>query len=343
MFEFVMRVFGGGASKGEDGVRKVDNLDRLLAGFDKKLGNLDQLVKPSEDAPPRTSFTSDLPREEVSIMQLSWREMLRVLPRMIPLQIRMRLGGRFYRRSFVSKRDEVSSEWVEELESMARAMGAKDIRYVKVPPQAIYEGMGVPCEYAVVFTVEMENEPLKTAPSLDCFLEVADGYSRLAKISNALTSWMRKTGVAAYPGTALGGHTDYTYLGELAGLGAIGYHGLLITPGEGARLRINTIYTNAKNLPIQKDNPHLWVRDFCSKCHKCIRKCPPQAIFEEPVPRTGGGMQCIDHKTCRDYFAGHFGCGVCLVVCPFSQAGYEKIHKQFKGAPDAPQFRIDPS
>jgi epoxyqueuosine reductase len=83
----------------------------------------------------------------------------------------------------------------------------------------------------------------------------------LALIGNQLAGFMRQNGFAAYPGTALGGLTDYPHLVEIAGLGAIGYHGLLITPNDGARLRINTIYTNITNLPIQTENEHLWVRD----------------------------------------------------------------------------------
>ncbi|MBK8934227.1 MAG: 4Fe-4S binding protein [Chloroflexi bacterium] len=133
-------------------------------------------------------------------------------------------------------------------------------------------------------------------------------------------------------------------MAELAEWGAIGYHGLLITPGEGARVRINTIYTNISNLPTLaatgRENEHLWVRDFCAMCHKCIRQCPVDAIFETPQPRGDGGMQTIDHAACRGYFHRKNGCGVCLAVCPFSHAGYEKVHGRFKGNPDAPQFRI---
>ena len=109
---------------------------------------------------------------------------------------------------------------------------------------------------------------------------------------------------------------------------------------EGARLRINTIYTNITNLPIKTENEHQWVRDFCAMCKKCVRSCPVDAIFEQPQARGDGGMQCIDHDACRDYFDQHFGCAVCLKVCPFSQIGYDKVHARFKGNNDAPQFRI---
>ena len=190
----------------------------------------------------------------------------------------------------------------------------------------------------------MDKEPIETAPSLDCQLEVMDGYKNMASIAKRLSQHLRQHGYAAYPGTALGGVTDYVHLAELAGLGAIGYHGLLISPGEGARLRINTIYTNIVNLPTLETtgqaNEHLWVRDFCAMCKKCVRQCPVNAIYDQPEPRGDGGMQSIDHATCRDYFTRNYGCGVCLAVCPFSHTGYEKVKERFKGNPNAPQFRI---
>ena len=216
--------------------------------------------------------------------------------------------------------------------------------YVKVPPNAIFQDKGIPCPYAILFTVEMDQEPINTAPSFECQLEVMDGYKRMSTIATNLAQFMRRAGFEAYPGTALGGLTDYVYLAELAGLGAIGYHGLLISPGEGARLRINTIYTNITNLPTLEAqgqvNGHVWVRDFCAMCKKCIRGCPVEAIFEEPRPRGDGGMQTIDHTACRDYFTEHYGCAVCLAICPFSRAGYDKVKARFKGNAAAPQFRI---
>lgn len=319
---------------------KVDMLDRLLEALDGKMHGLTELKLPAPDAPPRTSFTADIPPSQVSMATLPPHKRIRMLPIMLPLMWNMWRSSNCYKKSFVPTRQEVSPEWADELVKMAKDLGASNISFVKVPPRAVFQHLGVPHEYAVVFTVKMDKEKIDTAPSYDCFLEVAKGYRNLARISNKLTRWMRKGGVAAYPGTALGGLTDYSHIAELSGLGTIGYHGLLITPDDGALLRINTIYTNVTNLPIQDENPHSWIRDFCSKCRKCIRKCPVDAIFPQPKPRPGGGMQCIDHKTCRDYFASNFGCAVCVKVCPFSIAGYDKIHDHFKGAPDAPIFSL---
>ncbi|MEZ4768213.1 MAG: reductive dehalogenase domain-containing protein [Caldilineales bacterium] len=317
------------------------SLDAMLAGFDSELKNFQSLVRPSPESKPRTPFDSpNIPPDKSSVANMTPRQVFSVLPVMAPLMLQMRKSAKLYDGSFQPTRSEADPEFIVRLEQLAHEMGAKHVKYVKVPNNAIFLDKGIPHSYAVLFTVEMDRDNLAGAPSFDAFKEVAIGYKNLAVIGNRLAAFMRQNGFAAYPGTALGGLTDYVYLAVLAGLGAIGYHGLLITPDEGARLRINTIYTNITNLPIETANEHLWVRDFCAMCRKCVRECPVDAIFDQPQPRGDGGMQCIDHGACRDYFNQNFGCAVCLIACPFSKAGYDKVYAHFKGNPNAPQFRI---
>ncbi|MCG8350007.1 MAG: 4Fe-4S binding protein [Chloroflexales bacterium] len=322
------------------------SLDTILEPMDRHLDNFETLVRPAPESKPRTPFASDLPSEQNSRRNLTLQQKMKIIPDAIPLMINMKRSASMYDGTFQPTANEASPEFIAELEALARAAGAKDIGYVKAPRNAIFRDKGIPYEYAIVFTVEMDQEPIETAPSFECFHEVLQGYKNLAVISNKMADFMRKHGFAAYPGTALGGLTDYPHLAELAGLGAIGYHGLLISPGEGARLRINTVYANIINLPTLeaqgKENEHLWVRDFCAMCKKCVRKCPVGAIYDQPRPRGDGGMQTIEHATCRDYFSANHGCAVCLAVCPFSHVGYEKVQARFKGNPDAPQFRITP-
>jgi ferredoxin len=336
---FVNIMLRRGASK-----EAAVSLDGILEATDRHLEDLDAVILPTPESRPRTPFNTNLPKEQLSMMNFSFRQRMQVVPKMVPLMVNMQLGARMYHRKFKPTRSEASPAFIATLEAMARAMGVKDIGYVKVPRNAIFQGKAIPAEYAIVFTVEMDKEPLKSAPSFACQLEVMDGYKRMAIIARRLARYMRRQGFAAYPGTALGGLTDYPHLAELAGLGAIGYHGLLISPGEGARLRINTIYTNITNLPTLEargeENEHLWVRNFCAACKKCVRSCPVNAIFDHPQPRGDAGMQTINHDACRNYFAQNYGCAICLVVCPFSQSSYEKIQTRFKGNPAAPQFRI---
>ncbi len=320
------------------------SMDKMLEQTDSHLFKFDELIQPAEESRPRTPFDAHLPKEQVSMANLEPRQRLQVMTKVVPLFTNMQVAARMYDGKPQPEESEASAEFLADLEALAHEAGVADIGYVKVPNYAIFRDKGIPAPYAIVFTVEMEKEPIDTAPSFECQLEVMDGYKRMASISRKLARFMRKHGHAAYPGMALGGVTDYPHLAELAGLGAIGYHGLLIAPGEGARLRINTIYTNISNLPTLEargaKNEHLWVRDFCALCHKCVRKCPADAIFQEPQPRGDGGMQTIDHAACRTYFTSNYGCGVCLAVCPFSQVGYEKVQARFKGNPDAHQFRI---
>lgn len=320
---------------------KSPSLDRMLEVFDRELNNFQTLVLPASESRPRTPFDSpNIKANKFDGMRLT--QIPALISTMLPLMLKMRQGSKLYDGKYQPTADTATPEFIDKLAKLARQNGARDIRYVKVPQNAIFAGKGLPYQYAIVFTVEMDKGIMFTAPSFGAFLEVAKGYKRMAFISYKIAILMRKNGFAAYPGTALGGVTDYTYLGELAGLGAIGYHGLLITPQEGARVRINTIYTNITNLPLSNHNEHMWVRDFCALCKKCIRNCPVQAIFDQPVPRGDGGMQTIEHAACRDYFNAEMGCAVCLGNCPFSLIGYEAIKTRFKGNPGAPQFHILP-
>ncbi len=332
MFNMIIR--GGGSEQ------NAPSLDRLLEGMDKHLENFDTLIQPAPESKGRTPFDAHLPKEQMSLANLNSRQKLRVIPKALPLIFNMQRAARMYDGKMRATRSEAPSELIAELETLARNAGVKDIKYVKVPQNAIFKGKGIPCAYAIIYTVEMAKAPISTSPSFESQLEVMRGYKNMAVIGTKLAQFLHKQGFAAYPGTALGGLTDYVHLGELAGLGAIGYHGLLITPGEGARLRINTIYTNITNLPIMTTNEHAWVRDFCAMCRKCVRTCPVNAIYEEPKPRGDGGMQCIEHAACRDYFTQHFGCAVCLAVCPFSQVGYDTVKARFKGNPSAAKFQI---
>lgn len=319
--------------------KAVPSLDGLLEKADGRLQDLPHIIPPALESPPRTPFDTDLPKEAHSLANLTPSQRLKTLPKVVPLMAAMEGGGRMYDGRFQPTHSRATSDFIAELESRAHKMGVQDIAYVKVPRSAIFKDKGIPAPYAIVFTVSMAKEPFDTAPSFECQLEVMDNYKRMAIIAARLSRFLRKNGFAAYPGTALGGLTDYCQLAELAGLGAIGYHGLLISPHDGALLRLNVIYTNIENLPLNTENEHLWVRDFCAMCRKCVRQCPADAIYDQPRPRPAGA-QTIDHATCRDYFTRHFGCGVCVAVCPFSDAGYDKIKAHFKGNPTAPQFRI---
>ncbi|MAU41254.1 MAG: hypothetical protein CMF31_06505 [Kordiimonas sp.] len=291
-----------------------------------------QRVPAGEGATKRRPFTSGVYWPQTGFSKLSFKQFTGLLHTGVPMMVRLRLSRRYYSKTIVPTQHIATDAMFEELEKLAREMGAVDIGYISnIDPNLVFKGKELPHPHAIVFTVEMDKDEMKTAPSFESFVEVKKAYLKLGKTSQVLTQYLRDKGFAAYPGTNLGGISDYTAVAEQAGLGAIGYHGLLIGPDGGARLRINTIYTNIANLPARK-NPHLWIRDFCAECLNCVRKCPPQAIYSKPRPKSNGGagIECISYQSCLQYFSENFSCAICVKVCPFSVSGYDKIKNGFE-------------
>ena len=238
---------------------------------------------------------------------------------------------RYLKTPTLPSREVVSTELLNEIEDIAIAMGATAIGYAKVTPDMIFEDMAVPHENAIVIISEMDHQATDKAPHADVLLEVQRTYATTTEIANTLTERLRHEGYSAYAGIAIGGALDHVRLAEKANLGAIGYHGMLIAPQSGTRLRINVLYTNITNLPFAEENDHQWVLDFCAMCKKCIRGCPPKAIKFNPPSDALGRKAVIDNQKCSDYMAANYTCSICMSICPFSRAGYDKIKASFKG------------
>lgn len=255
------------------------------------------------------------------------------LPMMFPQIARIFQGvlGSYVRYKFYPevKESEASPTFLTQLEAYAREIGATAIGYAKITPDHIFKGFVVPYQNAVVVISEMRKELFNTAPSTESMVEVAKAYADTTQIANKLSSHLRRHGFGAFSGVSIGGSVDQTRLAERAGLGKIGYHGSLISPEKGAVVRLNVVYTNIENLPYPSENEHDWVLDFCRKCKKCIRSCPAQAIRQSPEPDADGRISMVNANRCGPYMSANHGCGVCIAVCPFSLAGYEKIQNGF--------------
>jgi ferredoxin/flavodoxin---NADP+ reductase len=305
------------------------SLDRMIHNSEAKGVVGTEPLAAHETSLPRVPFGGEVPFRETGFGRITLGQVWRLLKVMPTVKRQMSRGARFYRKTFVPERAAISAGELDELVALLKAGGAKDIGYVsRIDRKLVFAGKTLPHPNAIVFSVEMNKSEIEKAPSFDTFEEVARGYAALGKISAEASDWLRARGFAAYPGTNLGGISDYPALAEAAGLGAIGYHGLLIGPHAGPRIRINTIYTNISNLPVS-GNPHLWVRDFCEGCRQCVRSCPVGAIEVKPQPKRTGYKRAINADSCRAYFSRNWGCAVCVAVCPFSQAGYDKVRNGF--------------
>ena len=117
----------------------------------------------------------------------------------------------------------------------------------------------------------------------------------------------------------------YPPMAQEAGLGWIGLNGIIITPEHGPRVRLAAVFTSIENLPLNEDNNHDWIETYCKTCRICIKQCPPQALYGEPVAHINGQLTFVENELCFPYFSDYYGCSICVKVCPFNHVPYEKL------------------
>ncbi|OGP53928.1 MAG: hypothetical protein A2162_03895 [Deltaproteobacteria bacterium RBG_13_52_11b] len=138
---------------------------------------------------------------------------------------------------------------------------------------------------------------------------------QMNKAIYGLASLFRKDGYRSLPLPAKGCPTDqrtltavfsYKHAAQLAGLGMIGRHSLLVTQEYGPRVRLACLLTEAplKASPSTK-------RKLCKKCDACIQVCPAQALH---VPKQGEAYS-INKFACRAYRQTGVTCSVCMKAC----------------------------
>jgi epoxyqueuosine reductase len=165
---------------------------------------------------------------------------------------------------------------------------------------------------------------------MSIFSDWHETYNQLGQISNKIADWLREHGYAAHAGHPLGGMALYPPMAQAAGLGWRGLSGLIITPAFGPRVRLAAVFTEIENLPVYEGDEHAWVLDFCETCRRCIRNCPPDAFYNEPIYHENGLVTVLNNEKCFPYFAKNHGCSICIKVCPFSNADYDTLKGKFK-------------
>ncbi len=178
---------------------------------------------------------------------------------------------------------------------------------------------------AIVLVTEMEFRSVATSPSPIEEASTGLGYSRMVVLASTLAEFIRALGYVAIP---CGNDTALSIpLAIDSGLGQLGRNGLLITPELGPRVRLCKVLTD---LPLNPDNPiDIGVTEFCSKCRKCAKNCPAQAIStqdltsEGPTEENNPGVMkwYINPELCYEYQVtrGIPGCANCIMSCPFNK------------------------
>ncbi len=115
----------------------------------------------------------------------------------------------------------------------------------------------------------------------------------------------------------------------LAGLGFLGKHGCLISPGLGSYVMIGGMLTTASFAGPDADVDHTrapW--DACGSCTRCLDACPTQAFVApgDLDPRRCLSYLTIEHRGPIDeQLAAALGervagCDVCQEVCPYNKS-----------------------
>ncbi|MCG3227651.1 MAG: 4Fe-4S dicluster domain-containing protein [Candidatus Heimdallarchaeota archaeon] len=219
---------------------------------------------------------------------------------------------------------------LQELENCALSLNICSIGYTKVPEELVFHNKAIIYDNAIVLAMKMDNKKINKAPSKITIKNIWETYDNLGKAANKIAEFLRSKGYSAQASHPLGGLVLYPPLAQLAGMGYFGFSGLLITPENGPTVRLAAVYTSIENLPFNEGNEHSWVREYCAKCGICIDKCPPQAIYKEPIFHETGRVTHIDNDKCFPYFSENHGCTVCIKVCPFNNVDYYKLKENFE-------------
>ena len=167
---------------------------------------------------------------------------------------------------------------------------------------------------AIVFTVEMKQDVINTAPQVSAGVETSKAYIDAAIVGMQISYYIRALGYNAR------NHMDGNYLlpmipvAEQAGLGEQGRNNLLISRKNGCFCRIGVVTTD---MPLEFDKRvEFDVKRFCAFCSLCVNTCPAKTI-----PR-GDSVENwhIEQEKCYDIWTSIGNdCGVCISACPMGQ------------------------
>jgi epoxyqueuosine reductase len=137
---------------------------------------------------------------------------------------------------------------------------------------------------------------------------------RLNRAVHELAGYFRQRGYRSLPLPAIAptdqrfleGLLSYKHVAELAGMGRIGWHSMLITEQFGPRVRLACVVTEA---PLES-SPRA-IGASCNGCAACIENCPAK-VLEIPL---NGKAYSMNKFACRSYRQAGLTCSVCMRVC----------------------------
>lgn len=179
-------------------------------------------------------------------------------------------------------------------------------------------------KYALVVLIDQGYETFLGASGNDWISgsQSMRAYLKGGEIVGVMADMIRRMGYGARAHSNLDSHVLHVPLVLHAGLGEQSRIGeSAINPFLGMRFKTAILTTD---MPITPDLPiDFGVQLFCSKCRKCARECPSQAIpYGDKVVFNGYETWKPDSERCTLYRATNLkgsACGRCVKVCPLSK------------------------
>ncbi|MEC7490913.1 MAG: Fe-S protein [Pseudomonadota bacterium] len=187
---------------------------------------------------------------------------------------------------------------------------------------------GTPIEmyhkYAIVMLIDQGYETMEGASGDDWISGVQSmrGYLRGAEIAGVMGEVLRSQGIPARSQTNADSDVLHIPLVLWAGLGEMSRIGeLVLNPFVGPRFKSVVLTTD---MPLEVDRPiDFGLQTFCSKCHKCDRECPCDAIpHGDKVMFNGYEIWKPDVERCTRYRLTNSkgsACGRCMKTCPLNK------------------------
>ena len=243
------------------------------------------------------------------------------------------------------------AEMTARIKTLARRLGADDVRVGPLNPAWVYSHRGSPPffpayqpnpphfdglpknyhdlhwgapirirhRYAISMAFGQDMNLLRTGGTPYSDFEIGRVYAFSALVTTQLATYIRALGWPARAHHLRNYGVLVVPVAVDAGLGELGRCGYLMHPRLGANLRLACVTTD---LPLEPDPPvNLGVQDFCETCLKCATTCPSGAIPRGDKEIVRGVLKWqIDPINCLLYW-GHLGsaCAICQTVCPWSK------------------------
>ena len=216
------------------------------------------------------------------------------------------------------------------LKSLSYLLGADITGICEIPDYAWYshdaDGTSIDKShrYAVVMVIDQEFDTMEGASGDDWIsgTQSMRAYLRGAEIAGVMSEMLRRLGFSARAQTNVDSEVLHIPLMLLAGLGELSRIGeLVLNPFVGPRLKTVVMTTN---MPLEVDQPiDFGLQYFCSRCTKCARECPCDAIsWGQKVMFNGYEMWKPDVERCTRYRltnARGSACGRCMKTCPLNK------------------------